>query len=176
MEHIGKENPNASVTALPWDTPEFTALITGLDDIQKPPYNKPGRSTDQGFGHADDASAGEITTGHGDRHDHNHDEHGGTDNSKFRSITFIVPDNLSAQTLRDKLTILTGDKKIWANGNIIRMKGIISTSDRGAVTVDWAHGSVGIEPTALAADGTLVVIGRDIPEKYLIKLLGMYQL
>lgn len=129
---LRERNPRAEILAVPWHSEEFAGFLEDFDE-----------SRDAAAAPA--AARGQSTAGR----DHSAET--------FSSVCFEIDRPASTGEISRRVEEILAD-----GGVILRIKGLIDTSDRGPVRVDWAGGILSIEPVAAEPDNRLVVIGKDL--------------
>ena len=127
-----ERNPRAEILAVPWHSEEFAGFLEDFDE-----------SRDAAAAPA--AARGQSTAGR----DHSAET--------FSSVCFEIDRPASTGEISRRVEEILAD-----GGVILRIKGLIDTSDRGPVRVDWAGGILSIEPVAAEPDNRIVVIGKDL--------------
>ena len=136
-------NPRAEIIAVSWESEVFEGFLLGFD----------GAGDETGIRDR----AAEEGEDHGKVHNHSAEE--------FSSLSFEIATPATTGSIRRRVRELLEDSDAPGAGEILRIKGLVDTSDQGPVRVDWAGGTLSIEAAGTVPDNKLVVIGRNrLPE------------
>lgn len=142
-------NPLAPILAKPWDE------MDGLELLQV--------AEEMGFRHQDHQRHQDC------HHAHNHEHH--HDNEGFQSCSFETKTVWTEQEIRDMMQKLAED----TNSQVFRAKGFLKT-EAGMVKADYVYGRGEIVPSLYTGSGKFVIIGKNLDEKSLKKILAGEQL
>lgn len=135
VQSIRRYNPGAEIVTVPWNSTEFADFLSGF---------------------AENGTPDVFLIGGPDRYENpgSGNEHSA---DEFSTVSVEINGPVDSKELFRRFETLTADRKI------IRIKGILESTDRGAVRVDWVNGSCSISPAGCKPDNRLVVIGTELP-------------
>ena len=121
---------------------------------------------------------GECSCGH--HHKHEYDEHGKCKcghhhhdhdaDEVFENIGIETIRKVSKEQLENALTTLDQDESC---GMILRMKGIVESTDGGWIHFDYVPGEINVRDGAADYTGRLCIIGVELNKEKILALLGM---
>jgi G3E family GTPase len=136
---LGERNPRAEIVAVPWESGEFRSFLSDFGDPSAVAPHLPGMRKV------------------GEHHPARNAGDGG-----FSSISFEFDTSTTAGEISRRVGEILLDSETPGAGMILRIKGILATSDRGTVRVDWAGGILSLEPTEAAPDNRLLIILKGV--------------
>jgi G3E family GTPase len=163
-------NPSAPVLAEAWDKIHGLTLLAAAEEVtasRSISDASPGEAHHE-HGHHEH---GHGEHGHGDHehgdHDHEHGDHEHVDFDEFSSVSFTIAGEWTSERVQDLFEALKTDHY----GEIFRAKGFIPLRDK-ILKIDYVYGISNCLEIDYHGGGKLVIIGRDLMEEELERLVG----